>query len=138
MLITDIKDKWFKGHYNHAIKFSSFEELEKFIAYIKEDTNRYDKLFGSPYSEPQILSWRSALDINLKKKRFRFISIRYSGACYNGQNTTYLDSTKIKYNNTSTLSYIDKMLDMITMYEKKEEMSDTEKEIRSILDELAL
>jgi hypothetical protein len=30
------------------------------------------------------------------------------------------------------------MLDMITMYEKKEEMSDTEKEIRSILDELAL
>jgi hypothetical protein len=135
MLITEIKDKHFKDNYNNAIKFSNMSELDKFIAYIEEDRNRYDKLFGTPYSETQIKYWREVLENNLKKKRFRFVSIRDRGACYNGQNTNYLQSEKIRYSN---ISAIDQMLDMITMYEKKEEMSDTEKEIRSILDELAL
>lgn len=135
MLITDIKDKWFKNTYNNVIKISNSHELEKLIKYIEEDKNRYDQLFQNTYSESQINFWRQCLEDNLKKKRFRFISIRYNGSCYNGQNSNYLNSTNIIYSDKSP---VDVMLEMIDNYENQSKLSNEQIEINDILNELAL
>lgn len=135
MLIKDIKEKFFKGDYYNAIRIKTMEELEKLIYYFQQDPSRFDAVFNRPYDVNICDTWKLQLEENLKKARYKFLAIRYHSYHSHSRGSKYLESTSIEY---SDLSHIDRMLDMIDNYEKRGNISEKEKELISLLDELGL
>ena len=135
MLIKDIKEKFFKGNYYNAIRIKTMEELAKLINYFQQDPSRFDAVFNRPYDVNICDNWKLQLEENLKKARYKFLAIRYHSYHSHSRGSKYLESTSIEY---SDLSHIDRMLDMIDNYEKRGNISEKEKELMSLLDELGL
>ena len=140
MLVNDIKSKFFNADYYRAIKIKDQSELEKLIKYIEEDYTRFDNIFNTVGTTKETINniiqqWRIIFDENSKKKRYRFLAIRYSGYARHSQNSIYLDSNNIIYSNQSP---IDTMLEIIDNYEKTSKLSNEQIQVKEFLNELDL
>jgi len=145
---SELKDKFFLNNYNKAIKFKNEEGLNKFIQYVTQDDGKiFNELFNQSYTLERIndfieKQWINKFKNNLKQMRYRFLSIRYSGYSYNGQNTEYLDSEDIIYD-FGLINDLDNILDLLDKLKKKNDIKEkkalipeTHQEILDLLNEL--